>query len=95
MHPPTPTDGLIINIKPIAGWPRGTPVCRGQNGVQARIVEGIPDTDILYVWVHATGEPRPILLEIGLAGSSATARTVLDSLRALRCPPNRLCTVSK
>jgi hypothetical protein len=88
---PKAIDGLIINIKPIAGWPRGTPVCRQQNGVQACIVEGIPDADIVYVWVHAAGESHPMLLEIGLAGSGTTARTVLDSLRAIGCPPNAPC----
>ncbi|HKH88525.1 MAG TPA: hypothetical protein VKA05_06860, partial [Acidimicrobiales bacterium] len=81
--PPKPVDGLIINVKPSGSWPGGTPVCSRINHVAACIVDGIPDTDILYVWVHAPGQT--MLLEIGLAGTGMAARTVLDSLRAFPC----------
>lgn len=96
--PPRAIDGLIINVKPTGSWPGGTPVCRDLNGLRACIVGGHPDVDILYVWVHALGGAHPMLLEIGLAGTGMTARTVLDSLEATHlaaCPPNTLCTVAK
>jgi hypothetical protein len=72
----------------------GTQACNELNGVRACIVGGLPDVDILYVWVHAPAQPKPMLLEIGLAGSGGMARTVLDSLQSwpASCPPNRVCT---
>jgi hypothetical protein len=50
--------------------------------LEACIVGGLPEVDILYVWVHAPGRSKPMLLEIGLAGSGVTARTVFGSLQA-------------
>jgi hypothetical protein len=83
-HPPAPRDGVIVDVKPLPGWPGGTQVCRELNGLRACIVGGLPSVDILFVWVRAPGRPGPMLLEIGLAGTGMTARTVLDSLQAVK-----------
>jgi hypothetical protein len=78
-----PIGGVIIDVKPrVGGWPGGTEACHVSNGLRACVVGGRPDIDILFVWVHAADQPSPMLLEIGLAGTGVTARTILGSLQA-------------
>ncbi|MGO8875343.1 MAG: hypothetical protein ACLQNG_06215 [Acidimicrobiales bacterium] len=75
-------DGLVVNVKPMASWPGGTPrPCLQIHGLRSCLVSGLPATDILFAWVTVPHRSRPVLLEIGLAGTAMTARTILYSLR--------------
>jgi hypothetical protein len=75
-------DGLVVNVKPGASWPGGTKgACLEIHGLKTCFVSGLPATDILFAWVTVPHRSRPVLLEIGLAGTGMTARTILYSLR--------------
>jgi len=79
---PFPTDGLVIDPGPDGPltsdsfWP-----C-----LRIHRLRACPTTadgsSVLVLAVHAPGRSRPTVVEIGLAGSGMTARTIVDSLRA-------------
>jgi hypothetical protein len=79
---PIPTDGLVIDS---GGY---GPIASDSFGPCLRIhrLRACPATangsSVLVLAVHAPGRSRPAAVEIGLAGSGMTARTIIDSLRA-------------
>ena len=79
---PVPTDGLVIDPGPDG------PITSDSFGPCLRIsrLRACPATtdrsSVLVMAVHVPGTSRPVAVEIGLAGSGMTARTILHSLRA-------------
>ncbi len=80
LHPAI--DGLVVNVKPVASWPGGVKApCLEIHSLRTCLVSGLPATDVLFAWVTVPHRSSPVLLEIGLAGTGVTARTILYSLR--------------
>jgi len=78
-----PTDGLVVDPGPDGPLPAHASFgpCSPVHGL--RVCSTSSDRDsILVVGVLVPGRIRPIAVEIGLAGSGVTARTILGSLRA-------------
>ncbi|MGH9172043.1 MAG: hypothetical protein ACRD0Z_14435 [Acidimicrobiales bacterium] len=81
-----PVTGLIVDLAPSGYWPGGggsLGQCLHVTGLKACTVAGadaLRAVDILFVRITVPGRSAPLLIELGLAGSGLTARTVLYSL---------------
>ncbi|HXQ59649.1 MAG TPA: hypothetical protein VN799_06110 [Acidimicrobiales bacterium] len=79
----TPIDGLVIDPGPQGPVAAGASfgACLHVHGLRVCPARGDP-YGILVLSVHRPGRHHATAVEIGLAGSGATARTIVDSLRA-------------
>jgi hypothetical protein len=80
---PTYHDGLVIDPGPYGPIPADASFGPCLHIHRLRVCPTTTDAyGVLVLSIHVPGATRPVAVEIGLAGSGITARTILDSLRA-------------
>ncbi len=80
--PPAPVPGVIVAIgRSVVPPASGYDACRRLDALRACYSTSVGQGVVFDVAVFAPGRQRGTLVEIGLAGSGAVARTIFDSIR--------------